>query len=166
MSKPTGGEISGSIDLEFDGGSDDEWHIDNESNSKYQDSYDAGYGWTQLHKSESRSTYKLDDVYGSSYDGHLFKWNHSPSTRAIGWCSGDRFLYLPNQGSARANWTQNSSRLRAEMRSRMPIFDSYIDGSGNLIRTHGFLNMERILFINRGWTFNPSTGAWHPPVGN
>ncbi|MCA9119818.1 MAG: hypothetical protein H6822_01360 [Planctomycetaceae bacterium] len=70
LSKPTGGEISGSIDLEFDGGSDDEWHIDNESNSKYQDSYDAGYGWTQLHKSESKSTYKLDDVYGSSYNGH------------------------------------------------------------------------------------------------
>jgi hypothetical protein len=97
---------------------------------------------------------------------NLFKWNQPTSTRATGWRDGDRFLHLPNQGSARANWVQNSTRLRQEMRSGRPIFDSHVDDAGNLIPTQGFLNAERNLLMNGGWTFNPSTGAWHPPVGN
>jgi hypothetical protein len=97
---------------------------------------------------------------------NLFKWNQPTSTRAVGWREGDRFLYLPNQGSARANWVQNSTRLRQEMRSGRPIFDSHVDDAGNLIPTPGFLNAERNLLMNRGWTFNPSAGAWQPPVGN
>jgi len=97
---------------------------------------------------------------------NLFKWNQRTSTRASGWREGDRFLHLPNQGSARANWAQNSTRLRQEMRSGRPIFDSHVDDAGNLIPTQGFLNAERNLLINRGCSFNPSTGAWHPPLGN
>lgn len=119
---------------------------------------------------------------GSSYDGvsespvvtrgaeatergglNLFKWNHPTSTRATGWREGDRFLHLPNQGSPQANWIQNSSRLRSEMRSGNPIFDSYRDAGGQLIPTRGFLNAERNLLQNQGWRYNPSTGAWHPP---
>jgi hypothetical protein len=95
---------------------------------------------------------------------NLFKWNTDQALDAAGWRDGDYFLLLPNQGSVAANWAQNSSRLREVMRNRKPIFDSYVDNAGNLIPTRGFLNAERELLINRRWTFNPTTGAWHPPV--
>ncbi len=99
------------------------------------------------------------------------------STReaAAGWREGDRMLNLPNQGSPRANWTQNASRLREEMGKGQPIFDSYRDPStglqiraGQLLDLEnraggGFLNAERRLLESRGWKYNPSTGAYHPP---
>ena len=94
---------------------------------------------------------------------NLFKWKDATSTRSSGWREGDRFLYLPNQGSVRANWAQNARRLREAIRRGKPIFDSYVDDAGNLIPSKGFLNAERNLLKSRGWEFNPSTGAWHPP---
>jgi hypothetical protein len=97
---------------------------------------------------------------------NLFKWNDSTSTTATGWRQGDYFLNLPNQGSAQANWIQNSSSLRSVMSQGNPIFDSYIDSTtGELIPTRGFLNAERNLLENHNWQFNPATGAWHPPLG-
>jgi hypothetical protein len=36
-------------------------------------------------------------------------------------------LYLPDQGAPKANWKQNSGRLREEMRKGKPIYDSYIN---------------------------------------
>jgi hypothetical protein len=95
---------------------------------------------------------------------NLFKWKHPTSTRATGWKKGDRFLYLPNQGSSQANWAQNSSRLRAEMRSGEPSYETFVDDVGNLLPTRGFLNAERNLLMNRGWTYHPSTRAWTPPT--
>ena len=97
---------------------------------------------------------------------NLFKWKDATSTTSSGWREGDRFLYLPNQGSQKVNWAQNSSRLRQEMQSGQPIFDSFRKADGSLKETTGFLNAERNLLQNRGWTFNQSTGAWHPPAGN
>ena len=97
---------------------------------------------------------------------NLFKWKDATSTTSSGWREGDRFSYLPNQGSQKANWAQNSSRLRQEMQSGQPIFDSFRKADGSLKETTGFLNAERNLLQNRGWTFNQSTGAWHPPAGN
>ena len=59
---------------------------------------------------------------------------------------------LPNQGSPQANWRQNSGVLRQEMNQCRPIRDA---SPGN---TEGlFLNAERQLLQNHGWTFNPST---------
>ncbi len=95
---------------------------------------------------------------------NLFKWKDATSTTATGWKEGDYFLNLPNQGSAQANWIQNSSRLRAEMGKGNPIFDSFRDAAtGEQISTRGFLNAERNLLENRGWNYNPQTGAYHPP---
>jgi len=46
-----------------------------------------------------------------------------------------------------------------------PIYDSYIDAAtGEQIPTTGFLNAERNLLENHGWSFNPQTGAYHPPI--
>ncbi|HWT92953.1 MAG TPA: RHS repeat-associated core domain-containing protein [Solirubrobacteraceae bacterium] len=93
---------------------------------------------------------------------NLFKFNHPTSTRADGWRPGDRMLFLPNQGNVRANWKQNSTRLRQEMRAGRPIYDSHVDGSGNLLPTTGFLAMERNVLENRGWEYDPSRRAWKP----
>jgi RHS repeat-associated protein len=90
---------------------------------------------------------------------------------ATGWKEGDRMLYLPNQGSAQANWAQNSGRLRQEMGQGNPIFDSYRDAASGLQIPAGttpssggrFLNAERKLLESRGWQYTPSTGAYHPP---
>ena len=71
--------------------------------------------------------------------------------------------HLPDQGSPRANWKQNSSVLRREIRKGNPIRDSGVNPDGTLIDYPGsFLNAERNLLRNQGWTFDPSTGLWSP----
>jgi len=96
---------------------------------------------------------------------NLFKFGDSTSTTATGWSEVDYFLNLPNQGSPAANWAQNSSALRPVMSQGNPIYDSYIDAAtGEQIPTTGFLNAERNLLENHGWSFNPQTGAYHPPI--
>jgi len=74
--------------------------------------------------------------------------------------AGERSLLdrLPNQGSPKANWKQNSGVLREEMRRGQPIRDA----SPGDVRGP-FLNAERALLEDRGWTFNPGTNLWMPP---
>jgi RHS repeat-associated protein len=72
---------------------------------------------------------------------------------------------LPNRGDPQANWHQNSGVLRQEMGRGLPIRDASVDSAGNLINNTGFLRAERNLLQSRGWTYNPSTTMWHPPVG-
>jgi hypothetical protein len=93
---------------------------------------------------------------------NLFKWNHPTSTTASGWREGDRMLTVPLKGTPKAQWKENASRLRREMRSSDPIYETYVDEAGNLIPTTGFLNAERNLLLNRGWQYNPRTRAWTP----
>ncbi|PID64493.1 MAG: hypothetical protein CR962_01445, partial [Gammaproteobacteria bacterium] len=73
---------------------------------------------------------------------------------------GERSLLdrLPNQGSPKANWKQNSGVLRQEMTKGQPIRDaSPGDTAGQ------FLNAERNLLKDRGWTFDSKTNYWMPP---
>ncbi len=80
---------------------------------------------------------------------------------------------LPNQGSPKANWKQNSSVLREEMRNGVPIRDASAhkpDGfpdptPDNPSRTVGqsFLGAERNELRNKGWTFDGE--YWNPPKG-
>lgn len=73
-------------------------------------------------------------------------------------------LHLPDKGSAQENWKQNSGYLREQMNKGNPIYDSYRDPkTGQQIETGGFLNAERKLLESRGWQYNSSTGAYHPP---
>jgi RHS repeat-associated protein len=67
---------------------------------------------------------------------------------------------LPNQGSPKANWQQNSGVLRQEMQQCKPIRDA---SPGD--KAGPFLNAERLVLQNHGWTFNPSTNYWIPPIG-
>ncbi|MDK9724927.1 MAG: filamentous hemagglutinin N-terminal domain-containing protein [Sterolibacteriaceae bacterium MAG5] len=65
---------------------------------------------------------------------------------------------LPDLGNPKANWQQNAGVLREEMRRNLPIRDaSPGDTAGQ------FLNAERGLLRNRGWTFDPQTNFWMPP---
>jgi RHS repeat-associated protein len=65
---------------------------------------------------------------------------------------------LPDQGSPKANWKQNSGVLRQEMGKSKPIRDaSPGDTSGQ------FLNAERNLLESHGWSFDKSTNYWNPP---
>jgi RHS repeat-associated protein len=65
---------------------------------------------------------------------------------------------LPNLGGPKANWTQNSGVLRQEMGRGLPIRDaSPLDTTGQ------FLNAERNLLRDRGWTFDRATNYWMPP---
>ena len=121
--------------------------------------------------SEFVATNKIDDVGGLN----LFRAGpDGTATREAtsGWRQGDRMLNLPNQGTPQANWKQNSGRLRQEMRNNQPIFDSYRDPVSGVQKAAGttptsagrFLNAERQLLKSRGWQYNPSTGAYHPPA--
>ena len=74
--------------------------------------------------------------------------------------SGEKSLLdrLPNQGGPKANWQQNSGVLREEMGLGRPIRDaSPGDTAGQ------FLNAERGLLRDRGWTFDSKTNYWMPP---
>ncbi|HWK07239.1 MAG TPA: DUF6443 domain-containing protein [Puia sp.] len=95
---------------------------------------------------------------------NLFKFGEKETTRASGWLEGDRMLKLFDKGSPKLNWKQNSAYLRREMKYGKPIYDSFREASGKLIETKGFLNAERNLLKSRGWKYNPSKGAWMPPV--
>ncbi|MBK7662003.1 MAG: DUF637 domain-containing protein [Sterolibacteriaceae bacterium] len=65
---------------------------------------------------------------------------------------------LPYRGSPQENWLQNASVLREAMRRGLPIRDaSPGDVSG------AFLNAERNLLKNQGWTFDARTNFWMPP---
>ena len=96
---------------------------------------------------------------------NLYKWGED-QTKIGGWKTGDRTLYLPDQGTPKLNWQQNSSRLRAEMSQGQPIYDTYVDSKTGLQRPTApgsFLGAERYLLESHRWIFNPKTGAYHPP---
>jgi RHS repeat-associated protein len=74
---------------------------------------------------------------------------------------GERSLLdrlTPDLGNAQANWARNSGVLREEMRRGLPIRDA---SPGDTAGT--FLNAERALLKDRGWTFDSRTNFWNPP---
>jgi hypothetical protein len=72
---------------------------------------------------------------------------------------------LPNLGSPKANWAQNSGVLRQEMARGLPIRDATVDSAGRLINNTGFLRAERNLLETRGWSYDQATRMWYPPAG-
>lgn len=65
---------------------------------------------------------------------------------------------LPYRGDPKSNWQQNAGVLREEMRAGKPIRDaSPGDTSGQ------FLEAERNLLKDRGWSFDSQTNHWLPP---
>ncbi len=80
-------------------------------------------------------------------------------SKSNGWKEGDYILNLPDQGTPKANWQQNSSRLRQEMNNNKPIkdvsmntYDSSIDlGSPRDPLRYSFTGMERNMLNYKGW---------------
>jgi hypothetical protein len=94
--------------------------------------------------------------------GRVVLFKGDPANVELG--PGERFLDLPNLGSPKANWAQNSGALRQEMGRGVPIRDSAVDpATGELINNTGFLRAERYLLQDRGWSFDPKTSFWLPP---
>lgn len=65
----------------------------------------------------------------------------------------------PDLGDPQLNWIRNSSVLRQELRSGITqIRDASPGNTGGQ-----FLNAERNILMNRGWTFDSSTSTWNAP---
>jgi uncharacterized protein RhaS with RHS repeats len=65
---------------------------------------------------------------------------------------------LPDMGNPKSNWKQNSGVLRQEMKKNFPIGDKSPGDTGGV-----FLNAERALLKERGWSFDPTKSQWIPP---
>lgn len=123
--------------------------------------YDRTSNLARTKSTLERSVLATKGASGAERGGlNLFKWKDPTSTTASGWRDGDRMLTVPWKGTPKATWKENASRLRREMRSGDPIYESYVDKAGNLIPTKGFLNAERNLLSNRGWQYDPRTRSW------
>jgi RHS repeat-associated protein len=83
--------------------------------------------------------------------------------KAEGWREGDHILNLPNRGSPRENWKQNSSALREAERSGNPIRDASTDAHGNLRDNTGFVKAERNLLDTRGRVYDSRTQSHTKP---
>ena len=79
--------------------------------------------------------------------------------------SGEQALVddLIDLGGPKANWAQNSSRLREVMARGKPIRDASAEPleNGMPARNTGFLRAERNVLENHGWTYHD--GYWYPP---
>jgi hypothetical protein len=60
----------------------------------------------------------------------------------------------------KAEWKMNEGFLRQEMRNMRPIRDASPGDTGGI-----FLNAERNLLRDRGWSFDANTSQWMPPGG-
>jgi len=77
--------------------------------------------------------------------------------------------HLPDQGSPKLNWQQNSSVLRTEMGKGVPIRDAHVDSAGRLLPgtpdgISKFIDAECNLLRNHGWTYDPKKTLWSPPA--
>ena len=112
----------------------------------------VGYGVRVAAKAGIKGAYRSRAVIGKLED-----------LESVGEYEHTLLKHLPNQGSPRANWKQNSSVLRQEMRKGQPIRDSSAKADGTLDKNTGFLRAERNLLENHGWRYDPSTRTWNPP---
>lgn len=117
---------------------------------------------TDVLQKQARKTIKEGGESLADGGLNLFKFNHKTSSATSGWRKGDSFLHLPNKGTPKLNWKQNAGRLREYMRKGKPIYDSYVDSAGNLIKAKPgtFLNAERKLLESRGWIYNKQLRSW------
>jgi hypothetical protein len=72
---------------------------------------------------------------------------------------GEFKLSWPPTATVKSEWKVNSGLLRQEMGNLRPIRDASIDDVGGM-----YLNAERYLLKDRGWTLDAGTSLWMPPT--
>jgi RHS repeat-associated protein len=72
---------------------------------------------------------------------------------------GEFKLSWPPTGTVQSEWKVNSGLLRQEMRNMRPIRDASIGNDRGM-----YLNAERYLLKDRGWTLDEGTSLWMPPA--
>jgi len=98
---------------------------------------------------------------GQSGAGDLIIGKLKDVSKPVGWETGDHTLHLPNLGSVKQNWKQNSGRLREAINDGKSIRDTSIDLETGALRDNtGFLRAERNLLKNKGKTYNPISKHW------
>ena len=111
----------------------------------------------------TREVARLAEKTAAEKEGGLVIGKLKDLRGAEGWRNGDHTLNLPDRGSPKQNWKQNSSLYRREERTGKPIRDMSTDANGNLRDNTGFLKAERNLSENRGRTFDPNSRSWTKP---
>jgi RHS repeat-associated protein len=106
----------------------------------------------------TRSQGSGNNGQGTKVIGKTFDLNKEGALRP-----GEQKLDLPNQGNPKANWIQNSSKLREAMAEGNPIRDASVNDDGSLRDNTGFLRAERNELSNKGWTYDGGTTTWNPP---
>jgi RHS repeat-associated protein len=85
----------------------------------------------------------------------------------VGLRAGEKSLvrHFADLGSFKANWAQNAGIVRREMSKGLPIRDAAVNlKTGELIPyPNSFLNAERSLLLERGWSYDRATTLWMPP---
>jgi RHS repeat-associated protein len=71
---------------------------------------------------------------------------------------GEKKLSWPPTGTVKSEWKTNSGLLRQEMGKGKPIRDASPDNNKGM-----YLNAERNLLKDRGWSFDSKTNYWTPP---
>ena len=108
VSKPTGGEASGSVSLTYSSGSGDAWHVDNNGSGRSESRRDGGSS-SEVSKSEWTSKYKVDDVYGSSYGGDpSATLNSDGSTTESGSSHADENYTFDQVSESKSKWSDES----------------------------------------------------------
>jgi hypothetical protein len=110
-----------------------------------------------------RAAIKVAQKTAAEKEGGLVIGKLKDVSKADGWRTGDHTPNLPERGSMKANWQQNSSELRAAENNGKPIRDVSTDANGNLRDNSGFLKAERNLLENRGRIYDPKTNSWIKP---
>lgn len=121
LSKSTGSDPSGSASLTSEGGSSDETHVRNESEGKSEDNYDDGYGTTEKFKSESKSKYTLDDVFGSESNGGINVTLNADGTITLsGSVSYEEEYKFDQMSSSEDKWSEETSTSWTDTYSEDP----------------------------------------------
>jgi len=110
-----------------------------------------------------RAAIKVAQKTAAEKEGGLVIGKLKDVGKADGWRTGDHTANLPDRGSTKANWQQNSSELRAAESNGKPIRDVSSDANGNLRDNSGFLKAERNLLENRGRIYDSKTNSWIKP---
>jgi RHS repeat-associated protein len=107
-----------------------------------------------------RAIARVAEKAGAEKEGGLVIGKLKDLRGTEGWRKGDYTLNLPDRGSTKQNWKQNSGLLRQEERTGKPIRDRSTDTNGNLRDNTGFIKGERNILDECGRTFDTNMRTW------